>query len=179
MKLLISIFICLLGFYQSAVTQLSNEFVSGKIESKIKNMGFNVIGTMNIVAIQFKQPSNDPATWDIEGSADPATISTGIELRDKHLKKADYFNVPKYPAIHLQSAGIKSKGKNKYEGTFKLTIKETTKSLVIPLTINKDGKIINMEGEFEINRLDYGLGEESTILSDNVKVKVSAVFKIL
>jgi polyisoprenoid-binding protein YceI len=179
MKSLVILLVWILGMPLSDKIPSTVEFVSGKVEFRIKNMGLAVNGTMNISSVQFNQPSTDPATWSIEGSAVPATISTGIELRDKHLKRSDYFDITNYPAIRLQSNGIKPKGGNKYEGTFNLTVKNVTKTVIIPFSILKEGKSSNIEGEFTINRLDYGIGEESTILSDNVKIKVSALFKIL
>lgn len=160
-----------------AVAQTAASFSSGKIEFIIKNMGLNINGTMNVTTIQFKRPSADLASWTIEGSAAPATISTGISLRDKHLNKADYFDVAKYPAIQLRSTGIKAKGKNAYEGTFQLTLKGITNTITIPFSITKNGEAENMAGEFTIRRLDYGLGEESSILANNVKIRVSALFK--
>jgi polyisoprenoid-binding protein YceI len=179
MKIFFAFFITIAGLFASAIAQTIPQFVSGKVEFKIKNMGFTVNGTMGVNSIQLKQPSANSTTWSIEGSADPATISTGINLRDKHLKKADYFDTANFPAISLQSTAIVMKGKNNYEGKFNLTIKAITKKVIIPFTIAKNNQSINMEGEFTINRLDYKLGEESTILADDVKIKVSALFKTL
>lgn len=173
---LISLVIFLLQSFVATMPQTDPVFVSGKVEFKIKNMGLNVSGTMSGVSIQFNQPSANPATWSIEGTADAATISTGIALRDKHLKKSDYFDVEKHPVIRLRSVTIQSKGKDQYEGTFALTIKSTSKNIIVPFSIKKSGNSNNIEAEFIINRLDYGLGEESTILADNVKIKVSALF---
>lgn len=163
----------LIACFVSAIAQTEPVFVSGKVEFKVKNMGLDVSGTMNVIAIQFKQPSADPATWSLEGSAAPETISTGIALRDKHLKKSDYFDIEKYPVIRLQSTGIKAKGKDNYEGTFSLMLKGITKTVVIPFTVLKKDTTNNIEAEFSINRLDFGLGEESSILKDNVKIRVN------
>ena len=146
--------------------------VSAKIAFKIKNMGITVDGTMEVTDLRFKQPSADPATWTLEGTASPATINTGIGIRDKHLKRSDYFDVEKFPVIRLASSRIKPNGRNKYEGTFTLTIKSISKTATIPFTISENG----MTGEFTINRLDYGLGEKSAILSNDVKIKVTGVF---
>lgn len=173
---IISLLALLLQTLVTSTTQTAQIFALGKVEFKIKNMGLNVTGTMVGVFIQVKQPSANPATWSIEGTADPLTISTGIALRDKHLMKSDYFDVEKYPAIRLQSVSIKPKGKDNYEGTFVLTIKSTRKNIIIPFLIKKNGDSNSMKGEFTINRLDYGLGEKSIILADNVTIKVSALF---
>jgi polyisoprenoid-binding protein YceI len=179
MKMFLLVFIAVLGSFETTIAQTSSEFVSGKVGFKIKNMGLAINGTMTGASMQFKQTSVDPATWSFEGTVSPATISTGIDLRDRHLKRSDYFNIAQFPVISLRSTSIIAKGKNNYEGVFNLTIKGITKSVIIPFTIRKDNKSMAVEGTFTINRLDYGLGEESKILADNVAISVSAGFKIL
>jgi len=176
MKRFLPVLIAVLGVFETAIAQTSLEFVSGKVEFKIKNMGLPVTGTMTGVSIQFKQTSVDLATWSIEGTVSPATISTGIALRDKHLKRSDYFDIAQYPVISLRSTSIKMKSKNNYEGVFNLTIKGITKSVYIPIIIRKNDKSMVVEGVFTINRLDFGLGEESVILADTVTIAVSAEF---
>jgi polyisoprenoid-binding protein YceI len=161
-----------------ANAQAPGNFISGKVEFRIKNMGLTVDGTMSISHLLFKQPSADPSTWVLEGSALPATIETGIGLRDKHLKRSDYFDIEKFPLIQLQSTGIKPKAKNNYVGTFILTVKGISKTVMIPFTIGNNGNSNQVEGEFTINRLQFGLGEKSTILSNNVKIKVTGVFPL-
>jgi polyisoprenoid-binding protein YceI len=165
------------GLFAFRDVPTTNSFVSGNIAFTIKNMGLTVGGKMDLVDIQFSQPTADPATWQLEGTASPGTIATGIGIRDKHLKKTDYFDVEHHPLIRMQSSGIRLKGKNNYEGSFSLTIKGITKTVTVPFSISENADAKNITGEFTINRLDYGLGEESAVLSDNVKIRVTGTFK--
>jgi polyisoprenoid-binding protein YceI len=162
----------------AARAQEASNFTSGRIEFKIKNMGFTVEGTMDISHLLFKQPSSDVSTWLLQGAASPATITTGMALRDKHLKRSDYFDIAKFPSIQLQSSGIKAKGKNSYVGTFTLTVKGISKTVVIPFSVFNNGQSNQLEGEFTINRLDFGIGEKSSILDNAVKIKVTGVFPV-
>jgi polyisoprenoid-binding protein YceI len=176
MKLLSIMLVIAVTMPMSGNAQAPGNFISGKVEFKIKNMGFTVDGTMNVSYLLFKQPSTDPSTWMLEGSASPATIETGIGLRDKHLKRSDYFDIDKHPLIQLQSISIKPKAKNNYEGTFTLTVKGISKTVMIPFSIVNNGNSNQLEGEFTINRLRFGIGEKSSILSDEVKIKVTGSF---
>lgn len=177
MKPALLILAFIVGLFAFTDVQTTDSFVSGKVEFSIKNMGLTVDGKMDLVDLQFKQPSADPSTWKLEGTASPGTITTGIGIRDKHLKKPDYFDVENHPLIRMQSSGIRLKGKNNYEGSFSLTIKGITKTVIVSFSISANGDAKNITGEFTINRLDYGLGEESAVLSDNVKIRVSGMFK--
>jgi hypothetical protein len=56
----------------------------------------------------------------IRGKANPASIQTGIQLRDKHLQGREYFYIQKFPMIGLQSKSFRSNGKNAFVGIFEL-----------------------------------------------------------
>jgi polyisoprenoid-binding protein YceI len=138
----------------------------------IKNAGLKVNGSIGgLEGFIMIDPENSNLLK-IEGSIDPNTIETGIGLRNNHLKKPDYFNVKEYPKIFMTSTEIAKKGNRKYIGNFDLTIKDVKKNVSVPFTVTSIGNEYFLKGEFSINRLDFKLGEESIILSDNVTVKI-------
>jgi polyisoprenoid-binding protein YceI len=61
-------------------------------------------------------------------------------------------------------------GKNKYLGTFDLTIKATTQEVRFPVAVVVRGGEQYFTGSFTINRLDYQQGEESLVLANEVTV---------
>lgn len=129
-------------------------------------------GTIAGLEAQILFDSQNPAVSKIEGSVDLNTISTGISIRDKHLKRSDYFDVKKSPKITIVSTSIEKSATRKYKGISNITIKGITKSVNIPFTFLKIGNKCIFKGEFAINRLDFKVGEESIMLADVVKVKV-------
>jgi len=50
----------------------------------------------------------------ITAAIDPASIGTGIEQRDVHLRSADFFDVEKFPAMTFTSREVVNKGDGKY-----------------------------------------------------------------
>jgi len=106
----------------------------------------------------------------------PVTISTGIKKRDEHLRTADFFNVEKYPEICFEAQEVEKTGDG-YLAKGKLTLHGVTNDVAIPLVAN--GK--NIQGEFEINRFDYGLGAESFDgtfqIGETATVKINCVLK--
>ncbi|TAG07048.1 MAG: YceI family protein [Cytophagia bacterium] len=152
--------------------QNSWDWKTSNIEFKIKNAGFNVTGTLK--GLEAKINFNDGDKNDvIEASVKTATINTNNNARDRHLKRADYFDAEKYPTIQLKSTSFSKISNEKFNGFFKLTIKNVTKTIEMPFTFKKNGKNGSFEGSFVINRLDYGVGESSWVLGNNVTIKIN------
>jgi polyisoprenoid-binding protein YceI len=113
-----------------------------------------------------------------EASVDASTINTGIDARNKHLRDEEYFDVKNFPRISFVSTKVMPSTK---AGTFflfgKLTIKNTTREISFPFTATpqQDGLLFN--GEFKLNRRDFGVGGSSLVLSDNLTVQLAVLAK--
>ncbi len=142
------------------------------IRFQIKNAGITVDGTMTDWEYEIVWDAKKLSACKISGRANPASIDTGIKLRDKHLIGRQYFYVEKFPAITLQSKKILSDGKGKYTGTFDLQIRDVTKEIEIPFTVVISNHKQYFKAEITINRLDFGIGESSLVLSDEVNVMI-------
>jgi polyisoprenoid-binding protein YceI len=145
------------------------------VNFEVMNAGLAVEGTLKVKNANIKFDPDDILHSSIQVSADPSSIETGIGIRDKHLRRSDYFDTNAYPEIQLKSKSFRKTGKNKFIGTFDLTIKSITKEIAIPFTRGMKGNTTHYEGDFEINRLDFKIGEESLTLSEIVRVSVTAV----
>lgn len=135
----------------------------------ISNAGFDVEGTISGISgnLKFSKNKLDKSFFATEAKA--GTIQTGIKLRDKHIKKQDYFDVERYPNIKIESKKI-MKSKDGFESVCAITIKEQTKEIVIPFTFIQTNKKAEFKGSCSLNRLDFGLGEKSMVLSETVKI---------
>lgn len=142
---------------------------NGKITFKAKNAGLDVIGTLDIIDLNILIDENNLAQSHVIATADPRSINTGIKIRDNHLRKSDYFDVTTHPVIKLQSIQLTRAGKS-LQGVFDLTIKNITKRVTIRFTRKKQDTSVRFEGSFIINRMDYKIGEASSILENNVQI---------
>ncbi|TVP48108.1 MAG: YceI family protein [Mongoliibacter sp.] len=140
------------------------------IQFKIKNAGITVDGTISDWMVEVDFDPKKLAQSSIQGTANPVSIETGIKLRDRHLQGREYFDVKKYPEIRLQSKSFKTNGKNTFIGIFELQIRAVKKEVEIPFSVANSEKQRKFKGEFVIDRLDFGLGEKSLVLSDEVRV---------
>ena len=101
------------------------------IQFQVRYMGLvNVKGSFDKfqgeVALDEKNPSNSSVQVTIES----ASINTGVEKRDEHLRTDDFFDCPKYPTIRFVSKKIMPAGKQKFKVIGDLTMLGKTKEVV-------------------------------------------------
>jgi polyisoprenoid-binding protein YceI len=142
---------------------------------KIKNAGFTVDGSFSKPEGTILFDVKNLAESSINASVESATIQTGIERRDRHLRGREYFDSPKYPKITMQSKSFRQVSKNRFVGVFDLTIRDVTKQVEVPFTVSKKGMRKTFKGDFQLNRLDYNIGETSMVLSDDVHISIELI----
>ena len=92
------------------------------------------------------------------------------------MRKAEFFYVDKYPEMNFKSTSVKQQG-NTYVVTGKLTIKDVTKEVALPLVITKTGATEVYQTSLKINRIDYHIGEDSWTMSDEVMITIKITTK--
>lgn len=97
------------------------------------------------------------------------SIYTDADKLTDHLKNADFFNVAKFPLARFASTKVEKNG-NKFDVHGKLTIKNVTKDIVIPATIEVSGPGITVESNFEINRHDWQISYGGKMIDEKVKM---------
>ena len=172
-NLFLSLSLLSLGSLTLYAQNLSTDKTSTTIDFKIKNLGLNVSGTFSEFQVEANFEENRLQDSYFKGSATLKSIDTGIKARDKHLQAQEYFHSEQYPVIELVSDQLKKVENNQYEFTGKLTIKGKTQSLTFPIIIEKTGQRLIAKGNFDINRLDFGVGKSSWVLKKKVKVAIT------
>jgi polyisoprenoid-binding protein YceI len=149
-----------------------------KVRFVIKNFGINTGGTFEGLAgsIVFDPANITGASFNV--SVDAKTVDTDLEARDNHLRKEEYFDVEKYPKLSFRSTKITTTNKEGYLFMFGvITIKNISKEISFPFKqTSKDGGIL-FEGEFKLNRKDFGVGGNSFSMSDEVNLELSVFAK--
>jgi polyisoprenoid-binding protein YceI len=150
---------------------------------KVKHMGLievpgffrDFTGTVNF-------DSKDIAKSSVEFKAMVTSVDTGVAGRDAHLRRADFFEVEKFPELTFKSTKVEKKGKS-WIVTGDLTMKGVTKSVAIPFEIagwlpggERSGPKMGIVGETTINRRDFGVNYGNNLpsgipqIGDEVKV---------
>lgn len=122
----------------------------------------------------------------VEATIDVNSIDTRVPDRDGHLKSPDFFDAANHPEITFRSTKVERAGKGKLKVTGDLTIRETTKSVVLmvdgPTAPIKDpgGNLRRgLTATTKISRQEYGLKwnkmvEAGPVVGDEVKIEIEA-----
>ena len=156
-------------------------FISNwKADAAKAKVGFSVKGPFGTVhgnftglkcTIQFDE--KDVAGSSITASIDPKTVSTGVGLRNHHLREEEqYLNTDKYPEISFHSKKIvKTAGGFNADG--ELTLKGVTKPVQIPFTFSPSGGDAGVfKGSFNIKREDYNIGKPGGSVGDDITISL-------
>lgn len=176
-----SLFLAILLFsFVSLYAQktLTPQSDGSKIHFVIKNMGINTGGDLSNLKGTIKIDPLKPSASSVDVTVDVSTIDTDNDRRDNHLRNADYFEAAKYPVIRIVSTKIAATNTpGSFIFTGNLTIKDVTKPITFPFTAASSEAGYLFNGEFEINRLDFGVGKSSATMNDNVKVELKVFAK--
>jgi polyisoprenoid-binding protein YceI len=150
---------------------------------KVRHMMANVIGQFRDIAGAVHVDRENPAKSSVEFTIQAASIDTGNQNRDEHLRSADFFDVAKFPAITFKSTSVASRGNNLYDVTGDFTLHGVTKRITLPVQFlgfakTARGEKAGFSIESTIARKDYGilwnrnLDEGGVLLGDDVKVTI-------
>ena len=117
----------------------------------------------------------NPANSSVSVTIQTASIDTGSEDRDGHLRSADFFDADNNPTITFTSTKVERDGTD-WEVTGDLTIKGVSKPVTIVFEETGSAQDpfgntrIGFEGETTINRKDWGLTWNAALETGGVLV---------
>jgi polyisoprenoid-binding protein YceI len=165
------LFIALLAI-TNAFAQVKHTVTKSAVTYEIKNMGINTHGSFGGLTGDIKFDTQNLPASSIEASIETVTLNSDNEMRDKHLKSEDYFDVARYPKITMKSVSFKHKSGGNYTGVFYVTIKDKTKTVEVPFSYTESGSTASFKGNFTINRQDFGVGGSSMVLAKDATITV-------
>ncbi|MDQ6693436.1 MAG: YceI family protein [Chloroflexota bacterium] len=125
------------------------------------------------------------ANSSVEATIQVATVTSGSEQRDQHLRTGDFFLVDEHPTFTFKSTRIEPKGSDEYKVTGDLTIRGVTKQITLDATFEGrntspwGAEAIGFSATTTINRKDFGVnwnvGLEAggVLVSDKIKLDLN------
>lgn len=136
-----------------------------------------VHGTFTGLEATIRFDPADLAGSTIQASIDAKTVSSGIGLRNHHLRSEEqWLNTDKYPRISYRSAKIE-KTASGYKLTGNLTIKDVTKPVNLPFTFTANGNTGVFKGQFSFRRVDFHLGKPGGSVGDVITIDLDIPVK--
>ena len=152
--------------------------VNSQIGFRVKYLLFsNVRGSFKEFDASTYTMGDDFTTAEIDFWINAASIDTGIEQRDAHLRSADFFDVEQFKEIHFTVNTFEPSEKDGHYGLYgELTMKGIKKQ--IKLDVESGGLIKDPWGSEKalfsingkINRKDWGLNWNTTLEAGGVLV---------
>ena len=161
-----------------SMTKWNIDAANSQIGFKVKYLVFSdVRGSFKEFDADIYTTGKDFSGVEIVFRIKAASLDTGVEKRDSHLKSADFFDVEKFKEINFTAKGLTGSGKEgKYALDGELTMKGIKKP--IKLDVNFGGFIKDPWGSTKvmfsvngkINRKDWGLNWNTVLETGGVLV---------
>ena len=107
---------------------------------------------------------------------DAASLETGIEMRDKHLRSADFFDIERFPTIAFQSVRVEAAGR-RATVMGRLTLHGVTREIAVPVDVQITETALVASGEFIVNRGEYAMNYNSFLNPIGNEVRVAFTFR--
>lgn len=161
---------------ETGTSTWSIDAAHSNVEFAVKHMMVSTVkGRFDAVEGVLEIDETAPERSRISAAIDVASIDTGGEQRDAHLRSDDFFNAERYPKITFRSTAIEKDGDD-WKMTGDLTIREVTRP--VTLDVEFDGRGIDSYGNdragftatTKINRKDFGVNWNGVIETGGVVV---------
>ena len=169
----------------AATVDYEIDTVHSHVGFAVKHLGVSTVrGEFKEYGADLRVDEDNLAGSSITLRIQTASIDTDNQRRDDHLRSDDFLNAEAYPELVFESTGIEATGDGEYLLSGKLTIRDTTRELQIPVTAAgpidfMGGKRLGVEGEITIDRQEFGvkfnrvIESGGLVVSNDVKISFS------
>ncbi len=141
-----------------------------------KQMGVPVDGKFGKFDAQLAFDPKKPDTNKVSFTVDLTSVNIGNADTEKELRNPGWFDSAKVPVATFTSSGIKSLGAGKFEIAGKLSIKNLTQNVLVPVTLTQKDGTTRADGSFTLKRLDFKIGDgewnDVSLVANEVIVKI-------
>lgn len=119
-----------------------------------------------------------PERSEVEVVVDLTSLDTGNDMRDRHLRSPDFFDVERYPTATIKLRGVAMEDPQHFTATVELDLHGRSKSFPMRFAI-ADRTTRQITAEIALRRGDFGVGPTTGFLNplrvaDDVEVMVEA-----
>jgi polyisoprenoid-binding protein YceI len=120
-----------------------------------------------------------PERSEVELEVDLSSLDTGNDMRDRHLRSADFFDIEHYPTATVRVSGVAVEDPQHFTVTVTLNLHGRSQSFPVRFAI-VDRSARRITAEITLRRSDFGIGPTNSFLNplrvdDEVQVAVEAI----
>lgn len=149
----------------------------------VNHMGFSdVSGDFTRFDGELMLDAKDLTKSSVSITIETASITSGFEKRDEHLKTPDFFDAAANPSITFKSTKVEDAGNGKLKVTGDLNLHGVTKSVTLDVKVNKIGpnpmndkqNKAGFTATATIKRSDFGIKYALPAVADEVSLKLDS-----
>jgi polyisoprenoid-binding protein YceI len=153
---------------------------ASEVAFTIKQMGVPVSGQFKRFSVQTNFNPKAPQASQVAMRFELASATVSPDA-DAELGAPEWFATARFPQATFQSSAIKATGPGRFEVAGKLSIKGTTRDVVVPMQLTQAGAQSTVTGSFALKRLDFKVGDgdwaDPSFVANDVQVRFKLVLQ--
>jgi polyisoprenoid-binding protein YceI len=160
-----------------------------EVNFKVRHFFTPVTGSFSDFEIELMFDKDDPTQSSVTARIAVASVSTGNERRDNHLRTEDWFGVDSWTDITFDSTSVRQAG-DELIATGNLTIKDVTREVELPIRLLgvkaiPEGmrdmlggvtEVASFQANLTIDRREFGVGTgmwaETAVVGSEVEIEL-------
>jgi len=158
--------------FASKGTGWSTDAAHSEINFSVKHFFTPVTGSFEEFEVELDYDAENPENSTVQAKINVASVNTGNERRDNHLRTGDWFEAEEYPHMTFKSASVRKISENQLIASGPLTIKGQSREVELPITLlgtqpipeqmqqmlGGTTKVASFNASMSIDRGDFGVG---------------------
>lgn len=145
-----------------------------------RQMGVPVAGRFRDFDADIAFDPRRPEAAQIRIDIDLASVTLASSEVEAELSTPGWFDSRRTPRARFTSSAVKPLGGGRFEVIGRLTIKNVTRDIAVPVTLAPSGTSTTASGSFVLKRLDFRIGDgdwgDTSLVADEVQVRFRLLF---
>lgn len=149
----------------------------------VERFGFNsVLGRFDEVSGEVLLDQVNPANSSVRATIQVASVDSGNDTRDEHLREPRWLNAPQFPTMEFRSTRVDVTGENTARVTGNLTLLGQTHPVTLDVTLNRLGALPNNQRQAAgftatgaLQRSTWGSTLAAQVIGDEISIRIEAL----
>ncbi len=154
-----------------------------QVSFAIERFGFNnVLGRFDDVSGAVVLDEANPANSSVRATIRTASVDSGNDTRDEHLREQRWLNVAQFPTMEFRSTRVEITGERTARVTGDLTLLGQSHPVTLDVTLNQLGPLPNNQRQAAgftatgaLNRSTWGSTLAAQLIGDEVSIRIEAL----